>query len=65
MKVKMLASGSDLSLEHLDAEDSPVPENLNIQYIARHWWKNLDTVKCEVQHQSFKGCGRDGSEKVL
>ncbi|XP_031674646.1 uncharacterized protein LOC116366969 isoform X1 [Oncorhynchus kisutch] len=30
VKVKMLASGSDLVVEHLDVEDSPVPEELNI-----------------------------------
>ncbi|XP_045069899.1 uncharacterized protein LOC121556694 isoform X4 [Coregonus clupeaformis] len=30
VKVKMLASGSDLAVEHLDAQDSPVPEELNI-----------------------------------
>eukprot|EP00063_Salmo_salar_P043840 XP_014018675.1 PREDICTED: uncharacterized protein LOC106581256 [Salmo salar] len=30
VKVKMFASGSDLVVEHLDVEDTPVPEELNI-----------------------------------
>lgn len=36
VKVKMLVSGNDIAVEHLDAEDSSVPKELNIICTSCH-----------------------------
>ncbi|XP_023857020.1 serine-rich adhesin for platelets-like [Salvelinus sp. IW2-2015] len=47
VKVKMLASGSDLAVEHLDDEDSSFPKELNSCISCKALVKNLDILSSD------------------